>query len=29
MGEVTIYEETIKNPITLIGKMAGVCYGEN
>lgn len=29
MGKVIIYEETTKNPITLIGKMAGVCYGAN
>lgn len=29
MGKITIYEETTKNPITLIGKMAGVCYGRD
>lgn len=27
MGIVTILEETTKNPITLIGKRAGVCWG--
>ena len=27
MGTVIIYPETIKNPITLIGHRAGVCYG--
>lgn len=27
MGTITILEETTKNPITLIGKRAGVCYG--
>ena len=27
MGTVTILEETTKNPITLIGKRAGICYG--
>ena len=27
MGAVTILEETTKNPITLIGKRAGVCWG--
>ena len=27
MGRVIILEETTKNPITLIGKRAGVCYG--
>lgn len=27
MGTVTILEETTKNPITLIGKRAGVCWG--
>ena len=26
MGKVTILEETTKNPITLIGKRAGVCW---
>lgn len=29
MGKVTILEETTKNPITLIGKRAGVCWGAN
>lgn len=28
-GKVTIFEETTKNPITLIGKMAGICYGSD
>ena len=27
MGSVVILEETTKNPITLIGKRAGVCWG--
>ena len=27
MGVVIIQEETTKNPITLIGKEAGICYG--
>ena len=27
MGTVTILEETTKNPITLIGRRAGVCWG--
>ena len=27
MGKVTILPETTKNPITLIGKRAGVCWG--
>lgn len=27
MGSVTILEETTKNPITLIGKRAGICWG--
>ena len=27
MGIITILEETTKNPITLIGKRAGVCWG--
>lgn len=27
MGRVTILEETTKNPITLIGKRAGICWG--
>lgn len=27
MGNITILEETTKNPITLIGKRAGVCWG--
>ena len=26
MGTVTILKETTKNPITLIGERAGVCY---
>lgn len=29
MGKVTILEETTKNPITLIGKRAGICWGAN
>lgn len=29
MGQVIILPETTENPITLIGKMAGVCYGSN
>jgi thymidylate synthase (FAD) len=29
MGKVVIYSETTKEPITLIGKMAGICYGSN
>lgn len=29
MGIITILPETTKNPITLIGKRAGVCYGAN
>ena len=29
MGKVTILEQTTKTPITLIGKMAGVCYGSD
>ena len=29
MGRVIIQEETTKNPITLIGKEAGICYGAN
>ena len=29
MGKVTILEETEKHPITLIGKMAGCCWGAN
>lgn len=29
MGKVTIQVETTKNPITLIGKEAGICYGSN
>ena len=29
MGIVTIQEETTKNPITLIGKEAGICWGAN
>ena len=27
MGTITILEETTKNPITLIGRRAGICYG--
>ena len=27
MGQIIIQEETTKNPITLIGKQAGVCWG--
>ena len=27
MGKVTIFEETTKNPITLIGQRAGCCWG--
>ena len=27
MGKVTINSNTVKNPITLIGEMAGPCYG--
>lgn len=29
MGTVTISDETTKFPITLIGRMAGLCYGSN
>ena len=29
MAKVTILEETEKNPITLIGRMAGICWGAN
>ncbi len=29
MGSVLIQEETTKNPITLIGKEAGICWGAN
>lgn len=29
MGKVIIHEETSKNPITLIGKEAGICYGSD
>lgn len=29
MGQVIIQEETTKNPISLIGKEAGICYGSN
>lgn len=29
MGKVIIQNETIKNPITFIGKQAGICYGAN
>lgn len=27
MGKIIINEETTKNPITLIGKMSGICWG--
>lgn len=27
MGTVTIQQETVLNPITLIGRQAGICYG--
>ncbi|MCR5609832.1 MAG: FAD-dependent thymidylate synthase [Lachnospiraceae bacterium] len=29
MGKVTVMEGTTKEPITLIGKMAGICYGSD
>ena len=29
MGKVTIIEETPKNPISLMGQRAGVCWGAN
>ena len=29
MGKVIIQEETVKSPIVLIGKQAGICYGAN
>ena len=29
MGKVIIQPETTKNPITLIGRQAGICYGAN
>lgn len=29
MGKIIIQNETIKNPITFIGKQAGICYGAN
>lgn len=29
MGTVTITEDTTKNPITMIGHYAGVCWGAN
>lgn len=29
MGRIIIQEETVKNPISLIGKEAGVCWGAN
>lgn len=29
MGKISILEETIKNPITFIGKAAGICYGSD
>lgn len=27
MGKITILPETTKNPVTLIGRRAGVCWG--
>ena len=27
MGKITILEETTRNPISLMGKRAGVCWG--
>lgn len=29
MGKITVQVETTKNPITLIGKEAGICYGSD
>ena len=29
MGKVIIQERTVKDPITLIGEEAGICYGTN
>lgn len=29
MGKIIIQDMTVKNPITLIGKEAGICYGAN
>ena len=29
MGKIIILEETTKNPITLMGKRAGICWGAN
>ena len=29
MGTITILPETTKNPITLMGQRAGVCWGGN
>ena len=29
MGKIIILEETTKNPITLMGKRAGICYNSN
>lgn len=29
MGKVEILDETSKNPIALVGKMAGICYGSD
>ena len=29
MGTVGIFPETTKNPITLIGHRAGICYGSD
>ena len=27
MGKITVLQETTRNPITLIGERAGVCWG--
>lgn len=29
MGKITVLEETTKNPITLMGKRAGICWGSD
>lgn len=29
MGKIIIHEDTTKNPITLMGKEAGICYGSD
>ena len=29
MGTVTIIKETTKNPITLMGERAGICWGSD